>query len=46
MRILYGGGLNPENAAALFAKTDIDGVLVERCSLDVEEFVDICKEEN
>ena len=26
MRILYGGSLNPDNAAALFTQTDIDGV--------------------
>ena len=46
MRILYGGSLNPDNAAALFTQTDIDGGLVGRCSLDAEAFVDICKEAN
>jgi len=46
MRMLNGGSLNLDNAAALFTKTGIDGGLVGRCSLDAEAFVDICKEEN
>lgn len=43
MRILYGGSLNPNNAAALFAMPDIDGGLVGRCSLNANDFIAICK---
>lgn len=46
IRILYGGSLNPLNAADLFAMSDIDGGLVGRCSLDKEAFVEICKVAN
>ena len=46
VRILYGGSLNPSNAAGLFAMPDIDGGLVGRCSLDAKAFVDICKAAN
>ena len=42
VRILYGGSIQPSNAAALFAKPDIDGGLVGRCSLDAQAFVAIC----
>jgi triosephosphate isomerase (TIM) len=43
VRILYGGSIQPANAAALFAMPDIDGGLVGRCSLDAKAFVDICR---
>lgn len=43
VRILYGGSVNPANAAQLFAMPDVDGSLVGRCSLDAKAFVDICK---
>jgi triosephosphate isomerase len=33
MRILYGGSVNPDNAAALMAQKDIDGLLVGGASL-------------
>lgn len=33
IRVLYGGSVNPENAAELFAKEDIDGGLVGGASL-------------
>lgn len=46
MRILYGGSLNPSNATDLFAKKNIDGGLVGRCSLDAKAFIEICKEAN
>jgi triosephosphate isomerase len=38
MRLLYGGSVKPENAAALFAKPDIDGALVGGASLKVPAF--------
>ncbi len=42
VRILYGGSIQPTNAAGLFAMPDIDGGLVGRCSLDAQAFVAIC----
>lgn len=39
--ILYGGSVKPENAKALFAKSDIDGGLVGGASLDPETFITI-----
>lgn len=41
--ILYGGSVNAENAASLFAMSDIDGGLVGGASLDSEAFTQICK---
>ena len=38
VRILYGGSVSPENAGALMAQEDIDGVLVGGASLDVDSF--------
>lgn len=43
MRIIYGGSVNPSNAAKLMAMPDVDGALVGRCSLTVEEFTAICE---
>ena len=43
VRILYGGSLRADNAASLFTMPDIDGGLVGRASLTVEEFVPICE---
>lgn len=43
MRILYGGSVNAENAAELFAQEDIDGGLVGGASLKPDEFITICK---
>jgi triosephosphate isomerase len=40
-RILYGGSVKPDNAAALFAEADIDGALVGGASLVVEDFLAI-----
>ncbi len=37
-RILYGGSVNPDNAAELFDQPDIDGFLVGGASLDPERF--------
>ena len=41
-RILYGGSVKPDNAAALFAQPDIDGGLIGGASLNAEEFAAIC----
>ncbi len=38
MRILYGGSVKPDNAAALLAHEDIDGALVGGASLKAEMF--------
>src|SRR6478752_1920055 len=40
-RILYGGSVNPANAAELLALPDIDGALVGGASLDPESFAAI-----
>ena len=37
-RVLYGGSVKPDNAAELFAETDIDGALVGGASLDAQDF--------
>ena len=34
LRILYGGSVKPENAAALLSQPEIDGALVGGASLD------------
>jgi len=41
MRILYGGSVKPENAAALMAQAEIDGALVGGASLDAKSFAAI-----
>lgn len=41
VRILYGGSVNPGNAASLIAPDDIDGFLVGGASLDSEKFLAI-----
>jgi triosephosphate isomerase len=41
VQILYGGSVNAGNAAALFAKKDIDGALVGGASLKIDEFAAI-----
>jgi len=38
LRILYGGSVKPDNAAALLAQADVDGALVGGASLDAEGF--------
>jgi triosephosphate isomerase (TIM) len=42
-RILYGGSVKPDNAAALLGEADIDGVLVGGASLDAGNFVHIAR---
>ena len=41
IRILYGGSVNPSNAAELLACADIDGALVGGASLDADSFAGI-----
>lgn len=41
LRILYGGSVKPNNAATLFAQTDIDGALVGGASLEAADFLSI-----
>ena len=41
--ILYGGSMNPGNAAELMACEDIDGGLIGGASLKAEDFIQICK---
>ena len=43
IRILYGGSVKPENAAAFFAQPDIDGALVGGASLKADAFVAIAQ---
>jgi triosephosphate isomerase len=43
MRILYGGSVKADNAAGLFAMSDIDGALVGGASLDANGFLAICQ---
>jgi len=40
-RVLYGGSVNPDNAAELLALPDVDGALVGGASLDAEAFATI-----
>ena len=42
VRILYGGSVKADNAAALLAETDVDGALVGGASLDADGFAGIC----
>lgn len=43
VRILYGGSVNPANAAQLLSMKDIDGGLIGRCSLKANDFEAICQ---
>ena len=43
LRILYGGSVKPDNAAALLAQPDIDGALVGGASLDAKSFESILR---
>jgi triosephosphate isomerase len=42
-RVLYGGSVKPENAAALMAQPAVDGALVGGASLEPESFAAICR---
>jgi triosephosphate isomerase len=41
IRVLYGGSVKPDNAAALLAEPDVDGALVGGAALDVQSFMAI-----
>lgn len=43
VRILYGGSVNPGNAAALIRRHGVDGFLVGGASLDPATFASICR---
>ena len=43
MRILYGGSVQADSAAALFAQADIDGGLIGGASLKAVDFAAICR---
>jgi len=43
IRILYGGSVKPNNAAALMAEPDIDGLLVGGASLKADDFLAILR---
>ncbi len=43
LRILYGGSVKADNAAALFSMADVDGGLIGGASLNVEDFLAICR---
>ena len=44
--ILYGGSMNPANAAELIAQPDVDGGLIGGASLDAEKFISIIEAAN
>ncbi len=46
VQILYGGSMNPSNAAELLAKPDIDGGLIGGASLKEADFLAICTAAN
>ena len=41
-RILYGGSVKPDNAAAIFALPDVDGGLIGGAALVAKDFIAIC----
>jgi len=43
MKLLYGGSVKPDNAAALFTQPDIDGGLIGGASLKASDFIAICR---
>ena len=43
MRLLYGGSVKADNAAALFSQPDIDGGLIGGASLKASDFLAICR---
>lgn len=43
VRVLYGGSVKPDNAAAFFEQPQIDGALVGGASLEAEDFIRIAQ---
>ena len=43
LRILYGGSVKPDNAEALFGQEDVDGGLIGGASLNLIDFLTICR---
>jgi triosephosphate isomerase len=43
MKILYGGSVKADNAAALFSQPDIDGGLIGGAALKAQDFAAICR---
>jgi triosephosphate isomerase len=41
--ILYGGSLNSKNAYEIFSLANVNGGLIGKASLDVNEFIQIIK---
>jgi triosephosphate isomerase len=46
VRLLYGGSMNPKNAADLMAQADIDGGLIGGASLKPADFLAVCSAAN
>jgi len=46
IQILYGGSMNPANAADLMARSDIDGGLIGGASLKAADFLAVCTAAN
>jgi triosephosphate isomerase len=42
-RILYGGSVKPDNAAALFKTDNVDGALIGGASLKADQYLAIAK---
>ena len=46
VRVLYGGSMNPKNAAELVAQPDIDGGLIGGAALKAADFLAVCSAAN
>lgn len=44
LKILYGGSVSKENAGAFLRQAEIDGLLVGRASLQIKNFISICRQ--
>ena len=43
LKVIYGGSVTASNVKGFVIEENINGVLVGNASLDVEEFIEICK---
>ena len=43
LKIVYGGSLNSENAVQLFGLNSVDGGLIGRAAINIEDFIKICQ---